>query len=50
MAGSVSRDLMQLERKDERWKTNESYWSQTCEGIEGVSIGQKLPSKKFHYI
>ena len=34
--------------KDE--KTKGSHWSQNCEGIEGVSIGQILPAMKCLYI
>ena len=41
MSGSVSRDLMQSQRTDERWKTKENYLSQNYQGTEGVSKGQK---------
>ena len=45
MAGSVSGNLMQSERTNERWKTNESCWSQNYQGIEGASIGQKYQQR-----
>ena len=37
MAGSVSKDLTQSQRTDERWKTKESYLSQNYHSNEGVS-------------
>ena len=36
---------MQSQRIDERWKTKESYWSQSYQGIEGVSISQKYQQR-----
>ena len=43
MAGSVSRELVQSQRTDQRWKMEESYWN--SQGIEGMSIGQKYQQR-----
>ena len=48
MAGSVSRDLMQSQRTDQRWRIKESYWSQNYQGIEGVHIGQKYQQRNLY--
>ena len=39
-------DKKKKKLKKKKKKKRESYWSQNCQGIEGVSIVQKLPAKK----
>ena len=36
------------QKTDERWK-KETYWSQNCQGIEGMSMVKKLTAKKSLY-
>ena len=45
MAGSVSRELVQSQRTDQRWKMEESYWNPNSQGIEGMSVGQKYQQR-----